>query len=127
MSPPTILVIDDQADLRAMIEMTLVSAGFHVVGAANGREAIRAVAKEKIDLVLTDLLMPERDGLEVMADLRRSRPDLPVIAMSGGGRMPADFYLKVARTFGAKTILEKPFSPEQFLEKIGGVLSDKIP
>jgi CheY-like chemotaxis protein len=120
----TILVIEDQSELRGLVTATLEQAGYHVVTATTGRDANKAFAEAKIDLVLTDLLMPDRDGIEVIRDLRGSRPDLPIVAMSGGGRMPAAFYLKLARSLGAKAILEKPFSNQQLLLTIALALPE---
>lgn len=120
----TILVIEDQSELRGLVTGTLEQAGYRVVTATTGRDANKAFAEARIDLVLTDLLMPDRDGIEVIRDLRGSRPDLPIVAMSGGGRMPAAFYLKLARSLGAKAILEKPFSNQQFLLTIALALPE---
>jgi CheY-like chemotaxis protein len=116
-----ILVIEDQDDLRGTLQATLTGAGYRVVTAANGRAASEAFAHEQLDLVLTDMLMPDKDGIEVIADLRKTRPNLPFIAMSGGGRAPAAFYLQLARRLGAKAILQKPFSPEQLLMTVAFV------
>jgi CheY-like chemotaxis protein len=120
----TILVIEDQGELRGLVTATLEQAGYHVVAATTGRDANKAFAGARIDLVLTDLLMPDRDGIEMIRDLRGSRPDLPIVAMSGGGRMPAAFYLKLARALGAKAILEKPFSNQQLLLTIALALPE---
>ena len=122
MNQRSILVIEDQEDLRATLGATLAEAGYRVVSAANGRDATKALAEEKFDLVLTDLLLPGKDGIEVINDLRRSRPDLPVIAMSGGGTIPAEHYLKLARVLGARAILRKPVSNEQLLLTVAFVL-----
>jgi CheY-like chemotaxis protein len=122
MNQRSILVIEDQEDLRMTLRATLAEAGYRVVSAANGRTATKALAQEKLDLVLTDLLMPGKDGIEVINDLRQSRPDLPVIAMSGGGTIPAEYYLQLARVLGAKAILRKPFSNEQLLLTVAFVL-----
>lgn len=127
MKPYTILVIDDQGEMRQVIEAMLALAGYHVVMAANGHEAKRALDNHEVDLVLTDLLMPEKDGIEIITDLRREKPALPVIAMSGGGRMPASFYLNLARSFGAKTILHKPFLEEQLLAEVKKALPHPAP
>ncbi|MES2696217.1 MAG: response regulator, partial [Verrucomicrobiota bacterium] len=89
--------------------------------------AARALASGQIDLVLTDLLMPDRDGLEVITALRVNQPTLPVVAMSGGGELPATLYLKLARQLGAKAILEKPFTNEQLLMTIALALPDEGP
>ena len=120
----TILVIEDQSELRGLVTGTLEQAGYRVVMAMTGRDANKAFAEARIDLVLTDLLMPDRDGIEVIRDLRESRPDVPIVAMSGGGRMPAAFYLKLARSLGAKAILEKPFSNQQLLLTIALALPE---
>ena len=124
MTQRTLLVVDDQDDLRLTLQATLEGAGYRVVTAADGRDANKAFAHERLDLVLTDLLMPDKDGIEVITDLRESRPELPVIAMSGGGKMSADYYLKLARALGAKAILQKPFSNEQLLITIAFVLGE---
>ena len=120
----TILVIEDQSELRGLVTGTLEQAGYRVVMAMTGRDANKAFAEARIDLVLTDLLMPDRAGIEVIRDLRESRPDVPIVAMSGGGRMPAAFYLKLARSLGAKAILEKPFSNQQLLLTIALALPE---
>jgi CheY-like chemotaxis protein len=111
----SILVVDDQEDLREIFQAKLMAAGYHVVTAANGREALVALTRAKFDLVLTDVLMPEQDGVEVVMALRRLPGSPPVIAMSGGGRVAAAEYLRIARGLGAVAIIEKPFSDEQLL------------
>jgi CheY-like chemotaxis protein len=115
----TILVVDDVPDIRSTVEQALSEAGYRVLTAAGGLEAEQILTAEKPDLVLIDLLMPEMDGFEVIGDLRRSRPGLPVVAMTGGARMTAASYLKIARSLGAKGILEKPFSKDQLLLSVG--------
>ncbi|MBL9186665.1 MAG: response regulator [Opitutaceae bacterium] len=123
MNPYTILVVEDQEEMRAAIEAMLTVAGYCVVSAANGHEAKRTIATHAIDLVLTDLLMPGKDGIEVISDLRHGNPQLPIIAMSGGGRMPASFYLNIARGLGAETLLGKPFSEQRLLAEVEKALA----
>ena len=118
MPPPSILVVDDEPEMLDILKQVLAGAGHRVVTADNGREAISLLAREKFDLVLTDLLMPERDGTEVIGELRAKYRDVPVVAMSGGGRMPRGEYLKIAKMFGAHAMLEKPFTNEQLLSTI---------
>lgn len=118
MPPPSILVVDDEPEMLDILKQVLAAAGHRVVTADNGREAISLLAREKFDLVLTDLLMPERDGTEVIGELRRKHPAIPIVAMSGGGRMPRGEYLKIAKMFGAHAMLEKPFTNEQLLSTI---------
>jgi CheY-like chemotaxis protein len=120
-----ILVVDDEQEMRDVVQQVLKTGGHRVVTAANGKEAGLLLAKEKIDLVLTDLLMPEKDGTEVITDLRKKHPAMPVVAMSGGGRMPRGEYLKIARLFGAHAILEKPFTSEQLLSTIELLLPER--
>jgi len=104
-----ILVIDDNGDLRAAICLALERAGFAVTGAEDGEAGRKHLAQTTFDLVITDIVMPGTDGLELIFSLRKEHPALPVIAISGGGRMTADIYLKFARTGGACHTLQKPF------------------
>lgn len=101
-----------------MIDILLQLAGYRVVTAANGHAAKQALAAHAIDLVLTDILMPDKDGIEVLSDLRKNNPALPVIAMSGGGLMPSSFYANIASSFGPQIVLQKPFSEEVLLAAI---------
>ncbi|MSU70019.1 MAG: response regulator [Opitutaceae bacterium] len=121
----SILVVDDDADLRDLLQSLLVAAGYCVTTAADGREACRLLARETFALVLTDLLMPEKDGIEVVGEMRRKYPSTPVIVMSGGGRLPQAEYLKLAKSFGAHAVLEKPFKSETLLKTIAGLLPAK--
>jgi DNA-binding NtrC family response regulator len=118
MSQHSILVIEDDNAFREMLCGVLETAGFSVKTAANGREATKLLAKETFTLVLTDLLMPEKDGLEVLMDMHKKHADLPIIAMSGGGRVPKEELLRFARHLGARAILEKPFTETQLLSAI---------
>lgn len=111
----SILVIDDQAEMRTALQLVLSAAGYQVTLATNGKEALQALLKGKVDLVITDVVMPEKDGIEVAMELRKTHPGLPVVVMTGGGKLKADVYLRMARSLGAKGILQKPFSNEQLL------------
>lgn len=111
----SILVIDDTPEMRDTLELALTAAGYQVLVATNGQTAQRTLAIVKVDLVITDVVMPEKDGIEVAMELRKSHPTLPVIVMSGGGKLASDVYLSMARSLGAKGILQKPFSKEQLL------------
>jgi CheY-like chemotaxis protein len=113
-----ILVIDDEAEICEMTKLLLERAGHEVACANNGRVAIRLLAEQPFDLVITDMLMPERDGLEVMADLRRHHPAVRIIASSGGGRVSSDSYLYIARKSGAHALLPKPFTHKELLASI---------
>jgi len=108
-----ILVVDDDAHLLDVVQRMLDGAGFRVLVAASGAEALQRVAAEPVDLVLCDVLMPDREGLEICALLRKSHPGLPVIAMSGALR--ADAYLTMALKLGAVARLAKPFERDELL------------
>jgi CheY-like chemotaxis protein len=112
-----ILIIDDDAALRALIREVLERAGYSVFETGDGRTALALVEEVTVDLVLTDLVMPERDGLEVIMTLRSRFPSLPVIAMSGG-LANTPLYLDIAKKLGARALLTKPFPPDQLLTAI---------
>ena len=124
-SNPThsILVVDDDAAVRQLIKHTLDGAGYRVTCAEDGRAATKAMAQARFDLVITDLLMPERDGLELIEDLRRRHPGVRIIAMSGGGRIAPEEYLQIAKGLGANGVMGKPFYPKQLLSAIDRVLA----
>lgn len=118
-----ILVIDDDPVLRRVITLALERAGHSVLPCENGRKAIEYIEHEHADLLITDIIMPEMDGVETVRAARRLRPDLPILAMSGGGSFgPAD-YLGIAQTFGATAILAKPFSPPDLVELVAKLLA----
>jgi CheY-like chemotaxis protein len=125
MASQSILVVDDDELMRSALHTTLSDAGYAVVGAADGRAAIKAFDHAAFDLVVTDLIMPETDGLELIAFLKKRHPSIPVIAISGGGLMRADYNLKFARALGAKAILLKPFPNEQLLTTVEFALPER--
>ena len=118
-----ILVVDDDAPLRSGIAKTLTRAGYVVVQAANGQEAIESYRAAPADLVLTDIYMPGTDGVEAMIRLRAEFPDLLVVAMSGGGHMAKEGVLDLAARLGARGTLEKPVGRKALLGMIAKVLS----
>lgn len=122
-SPPTILLIDDDPDLRSMLRRTLVRGGYAVQEAENGREGLKVLANSPVDLVVTDIIMPDMEGIELILQLRRTRPDLRVIAMSAGGRISPDSYLDLAKRSGAVRTLTKPFNLVDFLNVVKETLA----
>ena len=118
MKPCSILVIDDEPALREILSRVLAGAGHHVTGAGNGKEASKALAAAAFDVVLTDVIMPEKDGMQVISELRKKFPEIRIIAMSGGGHVSRDQYLKIAKGLGAHAVLEKPFANQQLLATI---------
>jgi CheY-like chemotaxis protein len=108
---PNVLVIDDERPIRALLREVLAEQGYDVTEAANGVEGVRRARERRPDLVITDILMPDKDGLETILELRAVAPGLPVIAISGGSAMMSMDVLSAARRFGARHVFSKPFDP----------------
>lgn len=118
----SILVIDDEPALREILSRVLIDAGHRVTGAGNGKEASKVLAAATFDIVLTDVIMPEKDGMQVISELRKKFPGIRIIAMSGGGHVSRDQYLKIAKGLGAHAVLEKPFANQVLLSTIEGLV-----
>ena len=101
----------------------LEAAGHTVTVAEDGIQAPKILESQPIDVVITDLLMPERDGLEFITEVRKKYPKVKIIAMSGGGHIARDSYLRIAKNFGAHVLLEKPFSQSGVLGAVDAVLT----
>ena len=124
----TIFVVEDNAGLRKSIERLLVSEGHSVTGFSNGRLALQRLREEKVDIVVSDLFMPEMDGLELLMNLQRlALPRPHVIAMSGGSERFEMSALNDAKVLGADAVLQKPFSNKDLLEAIERLLSPEKP
>jgi DNA-binding response OmpR family regulator len=117
-----ILLVDDDAALRKLLRLYLSKMGYAVTEAANGNEALAMQQSEPAELVLTDLIMPEKEGLETIPELRKKYPGVKIIAMSGGGRVNASNYLKIAKMMGADHIMAKPFSYKELADALAQVL-----
>lgn len=109
---PRILVIDDDEQVRTLVRDALASVGYEVVLAADGREGLAHQRARPAELVITDIFMPEQDGIETVIELRRSFPQTKIIAISGGGTLGALEYLTTAEEFGAIRSIAKPFDCE---------------
>jgi len=119
-----ILVVDDEPLLRETLRLALTSAGHTVTVAPNGRAGLVAIeADQTIELVVTDILMPETDGLELIMRLRKSGRRLRVIAISGGGRTHNMDVLDFAQTFGADMVLSKPFEPAKLISAVAEIVA----
>jgi DNA-binding response OmpR family regulator len=118
-----ILVIDDDPVIRDMLVEMLRREGYDVDSAEDGRVGMKRFGERPAALVITDVLMPEQEGLETLMQLRQSGRPVKVMAISGGGRVGADTYLNSARTLGADAILAKPFGREELLQKVSALLS----
>lgn len=113
-----ILIIDDEPHILLMLKKMLEQFGYEIDLAANGNEGIELYRKSAADLVITDIIMPEKEGLETIREMRRIRPDLKIIAMSGGGKVSADNYLEIARIFGASRVITKPFTKKEMVSAV---------
>jgi CheY-like chemotaxis protein len=118
MAKKTILVLDDDGPIRLLVGGILESKGYSVSALGDGREAVRVLRDTSFSLLITDLFMPEKDGLEVIREVRMRHPGLPIIAISGGGGHPKGELLKVARHMGAHAVMEKPFTAAQLFSAI---------
>jgi DNA-binding response OmpR family regulator len=119
----SVLVVDDEADLRDIVSRVLIDAGHRVTCAANGQEASRALSQQDFDVILTDVIMPEKDGMQVIVEARRTRPTMRIVAMSGGGHVGREQYLKMAKSLGAHAVLEKPFNGDELVAAITAVMA----
>ena len=95
-------------------------AGYEIDLASNGEEGLRLFRKTPADLVITDIIMPEKEGLETIREMKKMKPELKIIAMSGGGKISADNYLETAKIFGASRLIEKPFSQQDMISDRSG-------
>ncbi len=116
MNPPSILLIDDNDQIRALLRRVLEEAGYFVIDAANGREGLRQFRQTPVALVITDLLMPDSDGLEVTMTLRRESPHVKIIALTGGAGEPN--LLEVAKLLGAHRTMKKPLEMTELLKAV---------
>lgn len=113
-----VLILEDSEDYRNLLRAALEVEGFEVATAANGERALQLMARRPADLILTDLFMPDKDGLETIMELRERYPDVRIVAMSGWHSRAGVDYLHVAREIGAAHTLRKPFA----LSDLMGVL-----
>jgi DNA-binding response OmpR family regulator len=118
-----LLLVDDNQDLLGMQGEFLRMSGHEVETAVNGEEALAQAARAKFDLVITDIIMPSKDGIEVIVALRKSQPSAKIIAISGGGRLNAKDYLSIAQKLGAAATLAKPFSGSELVATVDRVLA----
>jgi CheY-like chemotaxis protein len=118
-SADTILVVDDAMEIRNLLRKILTGVGYRVLEAKDGGEAVRQVQTSEVDLVIIDLVMPGQEGIETIQVLRRARPQLKIIAISGqfAGQM-----LPAAEHLGANAALSKPISPDELLDAIARVM-----
>ncbi len=113
-----ILVIDDDSQIRTMLKAMLEREDFSVIVASDGKEGMELFAQKPVDLIITDLIMPEKEGIEVIQELKKSNSKIPIIAISGGGKNSPDIYLNIAKLLGADAIFEKPFEKDKLINAV---------
>lgn len=118
-----ILVIDDEDQIRRYLRRILERAGYEVLEAADGLSGLKTFDNEPADLIITDLIMPEKEGMELIMKIRTDAPEVKIIAISGGGEVLAEDYLTLARGLGAISTLPKPFSRQEMLDAVADALS----
>ncbi|HET7596745.1 MAG TPA: response regulator [Burkholderiales bacterium] len=111
-----ILILDDNADMVRSLELVLQQGGFDAATALNGKEALALQRQQPADVLITDILMPDLDGMEIIDEFRKSWPRVRIIAMSGGGEMVKGDYLSVAGQIGADVTLRKPVDPDRLVQ-----------
>jgi DNA-binding response OmpR family regulator len=122
---PGVLIVEDDRELREMLKMSLQRRGFTVLEAENGKDALSRFKPLVTDLVVTDLIMPEEDGLKVVIKVRELKPSIKIIAISGGGKVGPGSYLNLAKALGADAIFPKPFSINDLVAKIEQLLDNE--
>jgi len=124
MQPLSILLADDEESIRVLVNELLLAAGHAVTVVCNAREAAEHLRRTTYDLVITDVLMPDGDGVDLIADVKKLQPKARILAMSGGGRyFEGSDYLKLATGLGAHTAIAKPFKWEQLQVAIAKALA----
>ena len=120
---PVVMIIEDDRELREMLRTALLRKEYTVIEADNGREALVNFKPGVTDLVITDLLMPEEDGLKVIMMMRELKKGIRVIAISGGGKAGPGNYLALAKTLGADAVFSKPFAVNDLVSRIEELLA----
>lgn len=122
--PTRILIIDDETQVREMLVSVLSDAGYIVLEAADGKEGMKVYAESPTDLVITDLVMPGKDGIETVMEMRAHFPNARIIAISGGDKGGGQATLRIAGLLGAQRTLAKPFGIRNLLDTVRDVLAE---
>ena len=120
MAGQTALVIDDDAQIRRLMLRILAHAGYRAIEAPNGRLGVALFRTERPAVVVTDILMPEQEGIETIRTMRQEAPTTRIVAVSGGGQDRNMLFLGMAMELGADAVLAKPFHPDELLAAVKG-------
>ena len=118
-----ILIIDDEPYILLMLKKMLEKSGHEVELAINGREGMDLFEEKPADMIITDIIMPDKEGLEIILEMRNAHPDLKIIAISGGGRVSPESYLECAKHFGAERVFQKPFTQKEIVTAVNDLLA----
>ncbi len=113
-----VLIIDDEPLARYTMKAILEEEGFEIMEASNGQEGIDADKAMPADLIITDIIMPDKEGIETIVEFQRERPEVKIIAISGGGRLKSNVPLKLAQKVGATRVLSKPFGVVELIRTV---------
>ncbi len=120
-----IIIIDDDEAMRSMLHEAMSDLGHEIVETASSDDAMKAFRKDVTSLIITDIVMPDKNGIDLIMELKRECPEAKIIAMSGGGGIEGRFdYLAIAKLVGAGTVLKKPFTIKELRERVSHVLGD---
>ncbi len=118
-----ILLIDDDPWVIKIFQQILEGEKHEVITASNGQEGLELFRRSAVDLIITDMVMPVKDGLKMIMEIEKESPNVPVIAISGGGVIAPERYLALAESIGTRKTLAKPVSPQELVEAVNAVLS----
>ena len=119
----SILIVDDEENIRSLLQEKLEDSGYQVTAADDGKSALKLLKDQQFDLLLTDIIMPDTDGLELIRYVKEHFPDLKIIAMSAGGQLTnAELYLHPAESLGADLRFNKPFDLDELENAIEKLL-----
>jgi len=118
-----VLIIDDDEQIRVLLQQMMKWAGLEVEVAENGKIAMQLMQEDPADLVITDLIMPEQEGLETISRLKKEYEGIKIIAISGGGRIGPEAYLPAARELGADLVFSKPFDVQKVVDAVHELLN----
>ncbi len=122
-----ILLVDDEESIRKLVLTVFEDSEYTFVEASNGAEALNVMDVQAFDLIITDIIMPDCDGIELVMTVRKKTPEIKVIVMSAGGRVRADHYLNLAEKLGASRVFEKPFNTVELRETVAELLGETDP
>jgi len=120
----SVLIVDDELGMREMVKQLLLNEACHVLEASNGKHAMEFLKNESPELVITDIIMEEMDGVEIIFEIRENYPDIKIIAMSGGSKISSEDYLESASDLGADRIFNKPFALSDMLNAIKELIEE---